>query len=319
MSDNVRSRYNWVFESIGIGFDKEALIHDYIEETLIRTQEMFKYDNLPETIPQKDLEIILQVQGSCTVAKVNDKLYAFRSGLGGKPNVYYLPTLSIVANPALNLSESYVIDENCVVILNDNMYHGIMPIITRNANLLAECDISFKFAAINSRIPALVGAPDDDTKESAEEFFKQIEEGKKLGVIADDSFIGRLGSYSYNNSHDVITDLIELKQYIWGTFYQQLGIQANFNMKREAINESEASLSLDLLIPLCDQMLEQRKIGIEKINRMFGTSITVEFSSVWKSLREKQRLGIKSIEAEIDAEKNDGDKKDKEVQNDETD
>ena len=295
----VRSRYNWIFESDQKGFDKQALIDDYIMESLIRTQEMFEYRNLPDTLPKKDLELILQVQGSATIAEVDGNIYAFRSGLGGKPNPYYLPTLSIIANPALDLSKSYVIDKDCVVILNDALYHGILPIITRNAGLLAECDISFKYAAINSRIPALVGAPDDTVKEAADEFFKQIVEGKNFGAIADDSFIGRLNSYNYNVDNGIIKNIIELKQYIWGSFYQQLGVQANFNMKREAINEAEASLSLDLLIPLCDQMLEQRKIGVEKVNRMFGTSIEVDFSSVWKDLRRTKQLGIEVLKSEI--------------------
>ena len=99
---------------------------------------------------------------------------------------------------------------------------------------------------------------------------------------------------------EIIKSLIELKQYILGTFYQELGIQSQFNMKREAINEAEAALSEDILYPLIDDMLIQRQIGLEKVNKMYGTNITVELSSVWKQLREQNDLQMDLINSEID-------------------
>ena len=71
-------------------------------------------------------------------------------------------------------------------------------------------------------------------------------------------------------------------------------------MKREAINEAEAALSEDILYPLIDDMLVQRQIGLEKVNKMYGTNITVELSSVWKQLREQTDLQMDLINSEID-------------------
>src|SRR5574344_149187 len=85
-----------------------------------------------------------------------------------------------------------------------------------------------------------------------------------------------------------------------GTFYQVLGIHSQVNMKREAINEAEAALSEDILYPLIDDMLIQRQIGLEKVNKMYGTNITVELSSVWKQLREQNDLQMDLINSEID-------------------
>ena len=103
------------------------------------------------------------------------------------------------------------------------------------------------------------------------------------------NFFKKLETIDYAKGSD-IKSLIELKQYILGTFYQELGIQSQFNMKREAINEAEAALSEDILYPLIDDMLVQRQIGLEKVNKMYGTNITVELSSVWKQLREQRLL-----------------------------
>lgn len=302
MAKSVSNRYNWIFESASEAPSKEQLVNLYVSKILTRTQKMFKYENLPKTIPQKDLELILQCCGSATVTKVNGELYAFRAGLGGEPNVYYLPTKAVVSNPYLNYNGTLTIDEDCVVILNDALYEGLMPLIKKTAYLLAECDISFKFAAINTRIPALVNAPSDKAKKEAEEFFKKIENGDELGVIADEDFFQRISVYDYANKDSNIQHLIELKQYIIGTFYQDIGIQAAFNMKREAINESEAALSQDILYPLVDEMLTQRKIGLEKINSMYGTNIKVELDSIWKQLRKQQELAFDLQKAEINKE-----------------
>ena len=298
MSD-ISNRDKWLFGETDISFDKEALQQLYVKKFLIRTQKMFKYSNLPDTIPQKDMELILQCSGAVTIAKVNDKLYAFKGSLGGVPNEYYLPTISIIANPYLKFNKSLEIDKDCVVILNDSLYQGLLPQIQHASMLLAECDISFRFATINTRIPAIIEATNDTSKKEAEKFFDAIEKGDKLGVISGEQFLERINVYDYANKGTSVQSLIELKQYIFGTFCQEIGIQSQFNMKREAINESEASLSQDILYPFVDDMLEQRKIGVEKVNKMFGTNIEVELDSVWAQLREQQDISLRLQESEI--------------------
>lgn len=261
---------------------------------------IFKYKNLPETIPQKDLETILQVSGCVTIGKANDgKLYAFSAGLGGEPNPYYLPTLAIVTNPALRLSKTWTIDKDCVVMLNDTYYQGLMPLYSKYARLLAEAEISLKYAIINSRVPALVQADNDSTYNSAIEFFNKIVEGKDYGVIASKEFFDGIKTQDYYKQ-PYIKDLIEAIQYIKGSWYNEIGLQATFNMKREAINETEATLNEDTLYPTVDTMLECRKIGVDKINAMFGTDIEVELDSVWKQNREQEHLTLREKQAEVD-------------------
>jgi len=305
--DRVRPRDEWLFGTDYTKFEKEKLIQFYIRKFLNITQQMFEYDDLPETIPKKDYLFIKQTWGTATIAKAPDgNLYAFRGSLGGKPSPYYLPTVSIVANPALNFSKQFEIDKDCVVILNDALYEGLMPSIQHVAYLLAEIDISFKFASINIRIPALVDAPNDTAKAEAEKFFEQIEKGEKIGVIGDETFFDKLSVYNYANSDTSITHLIELKQYVMGTFLQSIGIQSTFNMKREAINEAEAGMSEDILIPSVDEMLEQEQIGWDKVNKMFGTKVKVRLSSVWQNVRKKRELSEELTESEIEKNEESG-------------
>ena len=295
--DKVPNRSNWSFDVCSQDLSLDKLSEYYIKDTLIRTQKMFNYNNLPKTIPKEQLELLLQRNGYAVITKVNSELYAFYGGLGGEPNEYYLPTIATVANPALKFSKSMVIDKECVVIKNDVMFMGLMPLIQSTSYLLAQADISFKYALINGRMKAIVTAPNDEVKASLDEMFKQIEKGSSLKVVVDDDLMNELKVSPYGSNDNGI-DIIELKQYIIGSFYQKLGIQSNFNMKREALNSAESALNDDILYPLIDEMLEQRQKGIEKINELYGTNISVELSSIWKQLRDQEEQAVNNEDKE---------------------
>lgn len=297
----VKSRSEWLFDHCksydNILKDKRKLIDQYIQYMFIRTQSMFHYEGLPETIPEKDLELILQVTGSATITKVNDKLYAFYGGLGGELNEYYLPTISTVANPYLNFSKNLKIGDDCIVILNDPLYMGLIPLFEKNAALLAETDVTLRFATINARIPELIIADNDTTKKSAEKYLEYIITGEKIGIISSNEFFEGLKTADYTSQNsNIIKDLIELHNYIKSSWYIDLGISANWNAKRESLNESETSMNDDILLPLIDQMLIQRKEGCERINKLYGTEISVELSSSWKKIREEINIQMENQE-----------------------
>ena len=295
--DKIPNRSNWSFDVCGQDLSLDKLSEYYIKDTLIRTQKMFNYNNLPKTIPKEQLELLLQRNGYAVITKVNGELYAFYGGLGGEPNEYYLPTIATVANPALKFSKSMIIDKECVVIKNDVMFMGLMPLIQSTSYLLAQADISFKYALINGRMKAIVTAPNDEVKAALDEMFRQIEKGSSLKVVVDDDLMNELKVSPYGSNDNGI-DIIELKQYIIGSFYQKLGIQSNFNMKREALNSAESALNDDILYPLIDEMLEERQKGIEKINELYGTNISVELSSVWKQLRDQEEQAVNNEDKE---------------------
>ena len=43
-------------------------------------------------------------------------------------------------------------------------------------------------------------------------------------------------------------------------------------------------------------MLEERQKGVEKINELYGTNISVELSSVWKQLRDQEEQAVNANE-----------------------
>lgn len=290
MSKNDSRTYSYYLDRFGCGlyeFDKkEQCMRNYIVYMLDRTQRMFEYKGLPDTIPARMLEFQLQVNGFTCIAKHKGELYAYWGGLGGEPDVYLRPTICVVSNAAQKFSKSFKIDEDCVIIRNDAFLYGMMPLFRRYATAMVENDLSFRLASINSRIQALITAPDDTTGAAGNKYLEDIEAGK-LGVIASNEFLDGLKAQPIQGSMRTFTDLIEYQQYLKASWFNEIGLNANYNMKREKLSTTESQMNSDALLPLVDDMLEQRQLGVEKVNEMFGTNITVEFSSSWKKLIEE--------------------------------
>lgn len=292
MSNPVR-RFNRYLDNILPGIapydfrNKERNISDLVCYTLNRTSRIFEYGDLPETIPQRSIELYAQTNGYCGFADVRNDLYVFFGGLGGELNPVYMPTLFTVANPALNFSKNLVIDKECVILPNDTMYIGLLPLIKRYATGMIETELSLNIANVNSRIVSLISAQDDRTRESALKYLEDIESGKQ-GVIADSAFLESIKSQPYGTRGDnSLTNLIELEQYYKASLWNELGLNANYNMKRESLNSAESQLNNDALLPLIDDMRIQREIAIDKVNRLFGTHITVSLSSAWLDNQEE--------------------------------
>lgn len=279
--------------------NKEENMFRHTLYMLNRTQSMFRWSGLPDSIPQRMVEIYLQINGNVGFAEYDGTLYAFRGGLGGEPDEYYMPTIFTVANPALNFNKNLKIGEEVAIISNDSMYFGLMPMFQKYATLLAENELSISIATINSRIIDLISAPDDRTRVSAQKFLDDVATGK-LGVISSNEFFDGIKTSPYGSGSRTgfITNLIELEQYLKAGWYNELGLNANYNMKRESLNSEESQMNNDALLPLIDDMLRCRQEGAERVNDLFGTEISVEFNSAWEDNIEEIELEHEKLSAE---------------------
>lgn len=271
---------------------------------LNRTRRIFKWDNLPVTIPERMLETYLQTNGNVCFYRYNGNLYVFTGGLGGKPDEYYRPTLYNISNPALDLTVNATINKDCIVMPNDSFYMGLLPLMSRYTTMLCENELSMYLNIIQSRMISLICADDDRTEKSAKVYIDKIIKGE-IDVISNSQFFEGLKTQPYTQSavHS-LTDLIEMEQYLKASFFNELGINANYNMKRESLNSEESQLNHDALFPLIDDMLENRKLYIEKVNDMFGTSITVDLDSAWKDNEEEKEIAQDEMAQEETTQEN---------------
>lgn len=261
--------------------DKTVNVNNNIGYMLNRSNIMFKYHNLPNTIPEKELEKLNQTNGFSIWCKINGDLYAINGGLGGVGDVYNRPTQAVVSVPFLNYDATLNIEKDCIIMQNDTNKIGLLPMFAKYCTLMNENEITMLLATVNKRIQILLSANDDNTVQSAKQFLTDVYNGKQ-GVIAESKLFDSLKVNNSTTTANVsMTELFEFEQYLKASMYNEIGLSANFNMKRERLTSAEVESNTDNLYPLVDDMLNNRRLALEKINAMFGTDIKVEFNSSW--------------------------------------
>lgn len=288
---------------------KKESAKSYYRYLLARVSRMFQYKGLPDSIPHEILDRYLMNNGIACIAKVNDKLYCFYGNAGGPQDEYYRPTQFIVSNPHIQMPEGKGFSGNIhifgepnesdtcdgVLMRNDTEWHGLYPMLARYSFLLAENTLTLRTADVLLRITALISAPTDKERAAADEFISNLEDGK-LSTVGENPFFDGIRMQSPpSNNGSYLTQFIEFQQYLKGSIYNELGLSANYNMKREAIGKGESTLDEDALLPLCDDMLLARREDLKKVNDLFGTNISVEFSSSWLINRIQAISSLSSI------------------------
>lgn len=284
---------------------KQNAINQYCFDWLNRCASMFEYDvpeEIRDTFKPEFMENYLMFYGHAAIFLSDGKLYASFGAWGGFPDPYYIPTQYVISNPYLGDGQSHTLTRgvDCVVIKNDQHARGLKGLFEKHATLLVENDISRLVAEYNSRIGDLLAAEDDKTRASAELFLKRIISGD-LGVISSNAMLDSFKAYRQTaGSNTTLLPLIEHHQYIKSELLADIGLDSNWNGKREAVNSAETALNQDYLMPLIDQMLKQREEGLEEIRKLFGYDIKVRLSSSWRSNMLEEEAELEKLENEAE-------------------
>src|SRR5699024_5644360 len=278
---------------------------NHTEYMLVRTMNMFKYEGLPESLPAVELEKLLQMNGYAILLKHNGELFAFNGGFSGQ-DVYGNATTAIISNPAVKLNKEYEIGSECVVMNNEDLRKGLLRLINRYRYLITESDITMVLANISKRMQTMISATVDLTRESDEIYMKRLYDSD-IEIISETKMFDSLKVHYQETNSSSLTQLLEYQQYLNGTIYNELGLNANYNMKRERLTVSEVNMNIESLYPLIYDMLENRMQALEKVNELFGTNITVEFNHIWKQKQnEVELMGVDLEEqARLEQERND--------------
>ena len=282
----------------------EANVKAYIEYMLDRCQAMFKWHNLPETIDERALERRLQENGFVIFMNIDESeiipfeevkqqggVYAMSGNFGGVLDFNGNPQYTIVAHPLLKNTRKDYINKDCVLCRNDAKMLGFIPMFSRYARAIVENDLSLFRADQQTRATALLSVNDNKGLESARKYIESIKKGDLGFVMQESKAMPSIKTQPYfSDAGGQITNLIELEQFLKGSWFNEVGINANFNMKRETILESENDLNSEAIQPLVDQMLHEREKACEKINEMFGLNVSVELHSAWNKEQQMHEL-----------------------------
>ena len=265
--------------------DKKRQLSNFKAVMFDKTLSMFEWEGLPESLPEVELEKLLQLNGFAVIAKYEGKLYAFDAGFKGQ-NVYNRPTHAIINNPALKFNATLELDKECVLIKNDDMQQGLTKVYDKYGQMLIENEITMLINDYNKRIPFTISASDDSTIASAKAYLQKIIEGS-IGVIGENKLFKSLNiNQASTTSVTDFADLYGYHQFLTAELNNLIGLATNNNMKRERLTTNEIEVNKNASYPFTDNMLKNRQTAVDKINKLFDTDINVKFSSIWGSTNE---------------------------------
>lgn len=289
---------------------------DYRETLLNRTVRMFEFDGVPESIDAEFLSRELLVHGRVGITTAaTDKTYetphAWRGFCGGAITEFYTGSRFIGASPVIG-SCDFLIGENGVVIYNTtedrfapftnyvfDRKKARVPIITtpdalpvtalyqyieRTADLLSNIDMSTRTLLQTCRALIIITAKDEQTKTAAEQVLAKIYHGEIACVMLSNILdsINIEFAPTAANAAGLLSEYKEQYQFALAQFYNAIGIQANYNLKRERLNVAEIDVNEQALVVNIADMLKCRQQGINAVNTMYGTNISVRLGDEWK-------------------------------------
>lgn len=235
---------------------------------------MFEWKGLPDSVDERFLEMCLFERGMCVY--FNDEVMgdlALNVATGGKMNVYNYPVKRRAY--ASNGYNKNLTDENSVLIYNNYVRSNSMLDVHMFARRLAQLDRIIDVNTNAQRTPVLVQCSEQE-KLSIDNILQKYEGGVPCIVTVKD--------FNPNNFKVLKTDapfnadkIYTLKTQYWNEALTYLGI-SNINVqKKERLISDEVTRNQGGTIASRYSRLQSRREAAEKINKMFGTNIEVNY------------------------------------------
>lgn len=255
--------------------NNRAYIYQYnrIKELAISR---FKWNNLPDTIDERFLELTLFEQGKAVFFKDDVMGFlALTTMIGGKLDVYRIPTKrTAYANNGFNI---HLDNTNSVIIWNNKLHDNIIYGCEMFAHRLYECDRTIDVNIKAQKTPILITCSENQRltlKNTYEQYTGNapvIFADKDIDILKSLQAIPTLAPY-------VADKLLETKTQIWNECLTWLGISNTNYQKKERLISDEVSRNMGGTVASRNSGLEMRKQACDEINRMFGLDISVEFN-----------------------------------------
>lgn len=247
--------------------------------------DIFKYENLPATLPAREIESNLMLTGHCFVFPNKGDLVTAVTSIYGF-DIYYNPTKATYAQAVLGSRSNINIKDYAIIYntsLKDNVLNlpcdgSLLTFIQRYARQLADIESTINIYTVNMRLTSIPTATNDQAKGSLRKFFDMLKIGKNE-IVVDTPIIEsfRNVEITSNKTSDNLSDLLLCRDKILEMFYRDVGVRFRNNKKGNMTVEEVESDDQVLLISL-DDMLEERKRGIEDVNNKYGTNISVRIN-----------------------------------------
>lgn len=192
----------------------------------------------------------------------------------------YQPAGAVVNTPYFQFSRPLKIGIECELIKLTPDYQGLFSIVTKYAGELKEIDTSIKAAARNSRLAYALVASDDKSARALKAIREAVINGSD--PIIDEKLARNKSNpellpwFQFDQDlkkNYILSDLLEDRRKTLVDFYREIGVRMLDDKKERMVTgEVEAGNAENFV--RSEVWIETLKESCQKVNEMFGTSIT---------------------------------------------
>lgn len=255
---------------------------------------MFEWINLPKEIDERYLELMLCQNGYVCFFKDQlvpdvDTYFALQCTLGGRFNVYNIPTVYQIYTASGYQARRTA--EDSVIIYNNLLHSPTVPLLMYHAYNIANVERTIEINLNQLKRPYIFLVPENQRYT----FIKLVNDIKNNQdvIIGNKDLnldnINPINTITPNNTLDLYT----LKKRYYNEALTDMGINnLNVDKKERLVSDEVSSNDEDVLINR-NSMLYARKMACKQINDMFGLNIDVKFRN---DFMEEQYEDVEIIE-----------------------
>lgn len=247
---------------------------------------MFEWQNLPETVDQRFLEMCLFGDGMCVFFQ--DEVLGYLSlqcMIGGKLNVYRIPMERRAY--ATNGYQRELDETNSVIIFNNYLHTNSMLDVEMFSKRLYNLDRAIDVNANAQKTPVLIQC-DESQRLVMKNLYKQYE-GNEPFIFGSKGLDASGLKVLQTGAPYVADKLYELKTQIWNEALTYLGI-SNINVvKKERMITDEVTRNQGGTVASRYSRLESRRQACKQINEMFDLNIWVDYREDFQDVQEKEK------------------------------
>lgn len=243
---------------------------------------MFEWKNLPDTVDPRYMELALFASGHALffkddrleVPETDEKGYlCMRATLGGPYSAYDIP----INRHAYSTSgyQHDCTDKDSVIIYNNQLRTGSMLDVEMFAQRLYLFDRVIDVNVKAQRTPVLIKSTEQQRLSLMNAYQKY--DGDQPFIFSDSTFDPSSFGVLKTDAPYIADRIYELKTRYWNECLTYLGISNLTVQKKERLITDEAARSMGGTIASRYSRLIARQQAAEKINKMFGLNISVDF------------------------------------------
>lgn len=275
--------------------------NDYFNFLRAADEMMFDYDGLPEEIDAYRLEDFLNLTGGI-IWQVQDGKHYVAPYPARQGEIDQWGYGKVAHSTTLNgITLEGVVGETAAVIYNNTARTPQTDLFT-TADILTDIDCSSKKNVLFAKIAPLFETANSKQQKALDELITKIIDGEVKTIISEaDTNINAIASGDKNSikSVDAITapEKIQYLQYLSQYFdirlrrhFMRRGLSLKTSDKQAQVTRDEVH-GMDActwFYPL--SKLKAREIGVEMVNKIFGTNISVRFSELWRQEWEAYKI-----------------------------